>query len=199
MIKNVIFDIGQVLVAFHWKEFIKDMFEDDLLAQKVGAATVGSPLWKEVDRGEILLQELIDTCANENPDISAEIRAFFARRNEIAVPFPFAKEWVEEVKACGKKVYLLSNYSEEAYLYLEERADFIKLVDGKMISYTIKKVKPEREIYQALLDTYHILPEESIFLDDVPENLKAAKDMGFQTLLVEDQLKAREELLTIIA
>ena len=130
-----------------------DLYKNEEMVKKVGDATVASPLWKEVDRGAIPLQELIEQCVKANPEIEKEITEFFRRKNEIAVPFPFAKEWIEEVKEYGKKVYLLSNYSEESYLYMEERAEFPKLIDGKVISYSIMHVKPEAEIYQSLVST----------------------------------------------
>ena len=76
----------------------------------------------------------------------------------------------------------------------EKEVIFNNALDGKIISYEVKTIKPEPAIYQALLDTYPILPDESVFLDDRKENIEGAKNFGFHTILFTQPDQAKEEL-----
>jgi putative hydrolase of the HAD superfamily len=91
-------------------------------------------------------------------------------------------------------VYLLSNYGRTNFAHAKEQFKFIPLVDGGVISYEVKYIKPEPEIYQILMDKYNINPEEAVFLDDNQANLEAAKVFGFHTIQVTEFDRALEDL-----
>jgi putative hydrolase of the HAD superfamily len=67
-------------------------------------------------------------------------------------------------------------------------------VDGGIISYEVKCIKPEARIYQLLIDKYHIRPENAVFLDDLPANLEGAKPFGFHTIQVKSHAQALRDL-----
>ena len=198
MIKNIVFDIGQVLVEFNWRKHLEEWFDDEETRKHVAEATVLNRLWMEIDRGAKTLEELIEECVQYDTEYEEAIRYFFSKKNTIAREFPYAVEWIRELQGRGYKVYLLSNYSEHAFEYLLERSRFYGIVDGAIISYRIKTVKPEREIYEALFSTYGLNPEECVFLDDLQKNLDGAAVFGMKTILFtgyEEGKKKLEELL----
>ena len=93
---------------------------------------------------------------------------------------------VEELKEKGYKIFLLSNISEDSYLYLKREYPYFFDVDGGMYSYRIKRNKPDKKIYEELLSAYGINASESLFLDDRKENVDAAKALGFHGMIMED-------------
>lgn len=194
MIKTIILDIGQVLAHFRWKEYLVDCGYDDEIIEKVGAATVLSKYWGEVDRGAIKEEEIVKLCSSLDPSVSKEIQDFFDNLTQTVREFPYSEEFIKNLKANGYKVYLLSNYGERNFAYAKENFKFIKQADGGVISYEVKSIKPEPEIYETLLKKYNINPQEAVFLDDSQANLEGASAFGIHTILVTDFQKALEEL-----
>lgn len=194
MIHNIVFDIGQVLAEFRWKEFIQDLGYADEINERIGKATVLSPYWNEVDRGLLSLDEIIEECVALDTEIEEPIRHFFRDQREIVVEFDYSERLIRSLKERGYKVYILSNYGERNFSYVRESFHFLSLVDGGVISYEIKKTKPEPEIYQALIDKYTIKPEESVFLDDLEKNILGAKKMGFHTVHFQTLEQALQDL-----
>lgn len=194
MIKTIIFDIGQVLAKFRWKDYMDDLGFNQEIKERVGRATVLSPYWNEVDRGIMTMPEIIEACVKLDKEIEAEIRLFFKDRRTMVVEFDYAKDLVKGLKEQGYHIYLLSNYGEENFSYVENVFSFMPYIDGKIISYQIKHIKPEPEIYQALIDTYHLIPDECVFLDDVEANLKGAEKFGIHTIHFTDLESAKKRL-----
>lgn len=182
MIRNIIFDIGNVLAHFRWKDYINERFPEDM-RQRVAEATVRGPYWDEVDRGQLPIQEIVRLCAALVPGYEKEIEAFFAEREQLVSEYAYSAGLIRSLKAAGYHVYLLSNYAGDLFAYAREHFRFIPLADGGVISYEIHKVKPEPEIYEELLLRYELIPEECVFLDDLPRNLEGAEKFGIHTIL----------------
>lgn len=194
MIKTVVLDIGQVLAAFRWEDYLLDCGYNKETREKVARATVLSKYWGEQDRGSLPEEEIIRLCCELEPSVSTEIRKFFEDITLTVVEYPYAKEFIRDLKKNGYKVYLLSNYGERNFSYAREHFSFIPEADGQVISYEIKNIKPEPEIYEALLQKFGFQPEEAVFLDDSEANLKGAEKFGFHTILVTDFDKALGDL-----
>ena len=193
MIKNIIFDIGNVLAHFRWKDYIGERFSPKI-QNRMEYATVHGPYWDEVDRGAIPIAEVVKLCAALEPELAKEIAAFFANREELVEEYPYAADLVRGLKRNGYKVYLLSNYAGDVFEYAKQHFTFIPLVDGGVISYEIHKVKPEPEIYETLLEKYQLNPDECVFLDDLERNLIGARKHGIHTVLFENLAQALSEL-----
>jgi putative hydrolase of the HAD superfamily len=194
MINTVVLDIGNVLAHFRWEEYLKECGYTDEIFRKVSNATVHSEMWKELDRGAQNEEELIARCYEQNPSIEMEIKRFFDHMEEIVKEYDYSKEFIKRLKANGNKVYLLSNYGKSNFQLAKENFEFIKEVDGGVISYEVKHIKPEPEIYEALINKYNINPHEAVFLDDLPANLEGAKVFGFHIIHVKEFEKAVDEL-----
>jgi len=197
MINTIILDIGNVLAHFRWKECLKDCGYEEEIITKIRNATVHSETWKEWDRGARDEKELIEECCNNDPSIAGEITEFFNQSAKWVKEYDYSAEFVKQLKANGYKVYLLSNYSRGSFHYVKEDYNFYKHVDGGVISYEVKHIKPEPEIYEDLIRKYNINPTEAVFLDDMQVNLDGAKVFGFHTILVTEFEKALEELRTL--
>lgn len=182
MIRNIIFDIGNVLAHFRWKDYINERFPEDM-RQRIAEATVCGPYWGEMDRGVLPVQEIVRLCASLVPGYEKEIEAFFAEREQLVSEYAYSAGLIQSLKAAGYHVYLLSNYAGDLFAYAREHFRFVGLADGGVISYEIHRVKPEPEIYEELLRRYGLAAEECVFLDDLPRNLAGAERFGIHTIL----------------
>lgn len=194
MIQNIIFDIGQVLAKFRWKEYMNDLGFSKELKERIGKVTVQSSFWKEVDRGVMSLEEIIEGCIKLEPELEKEIRLFYRDMSTIVIEYKYAEELLFKLKKQGYRIYLLSNYGERNFSYIAKKFRFLKYIDGQIISYQIQHIKPEPEIYRALLEKYQLDPENSIFLDDLEENLEMAKTFGIKTIHFTSLYSSLEKL-----
>lgn len=194
MITTIIFDIGNVLADFTWKEHYERFGYDDAMVERIAKATVGNPAWNEYDRGAMKLEDVIQAFINADPEIEQDIRKVLnnvktmVRRNDYAIP------WIQELKSKGYRTLYLSNFSEKAETECAYALDFIPYLDGGILSYQEKVVKPMPEIYERLIERYNLIPEECVFLDDTQANLDGAEKFGIHTILFSKQAQAIEEL-----
>jgi len=197
MIKNVIFDIGNVLAKFRYKEFIEDLGFGEEVNERLTKATVLSRFWQEHDRGILTLDEVVEGCIGLDPDIEDEIRTFFKDRTELVVEYDYAKWLVSAYKKSGYKVYLLSNYSEDGFARIRDVFTFIGQVDGMVISSEVKSIKPEVAMYATMLERYGLNPDECVFVDDLEENVRTADRLGIHTVHFKGIKEAIKELKSL--
>ncbi|MBP1755903.1 MAG: family phosphatase [Firmicutes bacterium] len=194
MINTIILDIGNVLAHFRWKEYLEDCGYNQEKRDRIAKATVLGGFWNEWDRGLRDEEELIAESVAKDPDMKQEILAFYDSFDKIVREYEYSADFVKQLKENGYKVYLLSNYSKKHFELSKPHFKFVNYVDGGVISYQVKAIKPEPEIYQTLIDQFQIIPEEAVFLDDLPANLEGAKPFGFRTIQVTDHEQALKEL-----
>ncbi len=103
---------------------------------------------------------------------------------------------VEELKDRGEhKLFVLSNLDHETFDHLfEQYADFFSCFDGMVISSKVNKIKPHNAIYEHLLDTYSLDPQECVFIDDQYENITAAQQLGIHGIVYDDHKKLEKAL-----
>ncbi len=194
MITTIIFDIGNVLAAFSWREHYKSFGYDEEMVERLARATVMNPLWNETDRGVIPREELMRRFAESDPEIAEDIRRVLSDVRTLVTRLDYAVPWVKALKERGYRVLYLSNFSEKAEKDCAEALDFIPYMDGGILSYRDRVIKPMPDIYELLIDRYALTPEECVFLDDTQANLDAARAFGFHTILFRTQEQAVEEL-----
>lgn len=199
MIKNIIFDIGGVLFSYRCKEMLMSYGLPDKESEKVAALLFDDPLWAELDIAGRDREEAITTEYMEKyPDYAEAIHWFFHHTEQMQVPRKNIWNLVHKIKEQGYRMYLLSNYPETLFEIHTEDADFMKDMDGGVISYQIHEAKPDPVIYRHLLDKYSLNPEECLYFDALAQNTKAAEAFGIQTITVTSEEfleKKLEELL----
>ena len=178
MIKNIIFDAGNVLVDVRWNEVMQGLGFDEKVAKRVTIATVHSDMWKEYDRSACSDEELIASFVANDPELEREIRLFMEHESEAIVGFSYAKDWVKSFKEKGYNCYILSNYSKSTHEKTKAERSYEEYIDGAIYSWQVQMVKPEPEIYRELLMRYGLVPEECVFLDDNLLNIEVARQLG---------------------
>ncbi len=194
MIRTIIFDIGNVLAGFAWEAHYRRFGYTGERLERLAEATVKSEAWNEYDRGVLTGEEVLQKFIGNDPELEADIRRVLTDVEGMVVRYDYAIPWIEELKQKGYQTLYLSNFSERAADECAKSLDFLPHMDGGILSYREKVIKPMPEIYQLLIDRYHLIPEECVFLDDTQKNLTGAEVFGFHTILFRNQEQAREEL-----
>lgn len=194
MIKNIIFDIGNVLTDFRWRDFLRDKGFDDAMIGRIANASVENPLWKEFDRGELAGEELMQAFINADPEIEAELHKAYDNIHGMVTIRDYAIPWVQELKTKGYKVWYLSNFSEKTEIECADSIAFIPYMDGGILSWKDKLIKPDPEIYQLMLQRFGLVAEECVFIDDLPENVQGAVNEGIHGIVFESREQVVEEL-----
>lgn len=194
MIKNIVFDIGNVLTDYSWKEFLEDRGFTGELFDRIVKASIMNPDWAEYDKGVISVEEIMQLFAAADPEIEQEIRFAYQDLVGLIRPRAYAIPWIKELKAKGYGVYYLSNFSEPALMDCWEALKPLAFTDGGILSYKVNVVKPNLVIYEKLLEKYELKAEECVFLDDMEANIASAKAVGMQGILFKTKEQAEEEL-----
>ena len=194
MIRNLIFVIGNVLTDFRWKEFLQDKGFDEEMISRIAAASVQNPLWCEFDRGTLSEEEMMQAFVKEAPQLEKELHLAYDDIHGMVTPRAYAIPWLQELKSKGYGVYYLSNFSKKAEVECSECLSFLPYMDGGILSYQEKLIKPDPAIYTLLLGRYGLVAEESVFLDDTLANVEAARKLGIYGIWFQTKEQAEEEL-----
>lgn len=201
MIKNVIFDVGNVLVDFCWRELMDNLGLSKDLQGRFETTVFGSHWWGELDRGVMDEDEVLNLLREDNREYSKEFDLIWFNRDKLVKPYDYSLPMMDALKAKGLKLYLLSNYPKRLFqLHTDSGCfPFIDRVDGKVVSGFIKLVKPDKEIYEYLLNKYALKAEECVFLDDRKENIEAARRLGIKGIVFEGYEQAQGELEQLLS
>ncbi len=178
MIRNIIFDMGNVLLDFNpevpLSRYCSSEAEKDIVRKEL----FGGKEWIQRDLGSISLEEMYSSiCARIPAKYHGALKKCVYEWDYSMVPVEGAKEFLNFVKREGYGVYILSNASLDFYSYFT-RHFALDFFDGVVVSADIHIVKPDKEIYEYLLKKYSLKPEECLFIDDREDNVLAAKKLN---------------------
>ncbi len=194
MIKNIIFDLGNVLINFKPNDFLLRFTTDKEYIDKFGSNVTRSKIWLALDRGANSLENARNIFLSKYPQEKDFIEIFFEQWMEMLTPIEENIEILKEISESGYQTYILSNYIKEAFRHVCSKYDFFSLFNGQIISGFENIIKPEKAIYELLLNRYNLIPEESLFIDDILFFLKPAKKLGMKTIWNRPKTDLREEL-----
>lgn len=194
MIKNIIFDIGNVLTDFRWREFLFDKGFDEEMVERIAAASFQCPQWTEFDRGAWTEEQLMEAFVANAPEIETQLHQAFDDIHGMVTLRDYAIPWVQELKKKGCRVFYLSNFSHKAEVECADSLAFLPYMDGGILSYKEKLVKPDPAIYKLLMDRFGLIAGECVFLDDTLVNVEAALKLGIHGIHFRSKEQAEEEL-----
>lgn len=194
MYKNIVFDIGNVLLSFKPMEFLKVKISDSIKVLEVHSEVFESDEWIMLDRGTITEEEAMQVIADRSASNAHLIPLAFENWYDILTPIEGTVEIMKKLEKTGYKLFFLSNFHLLAFKYILEKYDFFKLFHGGVVSYEEKLIKPENGIYKRLLEKYELKADECIFIDDVFDNIEGAGRAGLNTILFKDPEDLTERL-----
>ena len=199
MIRNIVFDMGQVLIRWRPEEMLErfDLSQEEktMLLQEL----FWSPEWIAQDRGIITEADMIARVSARLPEtlhctVEEVIKAWHVWH---LTPMPGMAELVRELKEKGYGIYLLSNASTALRGYFP-RIPGSECFDGLMVSAEEKLLKPQHEIYERLYERFGLVPEQCVFIDDSPANIEGAMLTGMQGIVFRgDTERLLRELLAL--
>lgn len=199
MIKNIILDVGMVLVDFCWADVLRELGITGEDFEAVANATVRTQTWNEYDRSAKPDEELLADLKANAPQYADQIQLFWDHMSGMIRQYPYAKPWITSLKERGYHVYILSNYSRRTYeLTKDDGLSFLPLADGVVFSFQTGHIKPEKEIYHCLMDKYGLDPKECVFIDDNAPNLVYPKQIGWSTIQFHDFAQVQKELEELV-
>lgn len=199
MLKTIIFDIGNVLARFTWKEHFASFSFDPEISKRLAFATVLSDDWKELDLGVLSEEAIINLFVENDPGIEKEIRQVMADTKAMLTRCDYAIPWIASLKEQGYQILFLSNFSQKTLRECDHAMDFLSHMDGGVFSYKVNLIKPDPAIYQYLLSKYDLIPSECVFLDDTLPNIKAAQALGIHGIHFQNFNQARDALTALCA
>ncbi len=187
-VKNVVFDLGQVLLKYDWEGYLHSLGYEGELFEIMADAIFRNQDWVTGDAGTVTPEEWGQLFVENAPEYEADIRKVFSGIRNTISQFPYVKRWIDLLKKEGYRLYFLSNYSEKLHKDTVHHMDFMEEFDGGIFSYEVKCIKPDLKIYELLLEKYHLNPEETIFYDDRKENVDAALKLGIKAKIFTPEI-----------
>ena len=117
------------------------------------------------------------------PNMRKKYAWFMKTLRSVVYLFPYTLKLIQFFRKNDYRILFLSNYSEYLYEKTKETLSFIETFDGGVFSFEEKCIKPDKLIYERLLEKYHIAPEEALFFDDREENVRVAEELGIHGIL----------------
>lgn len=183
MIKNIVFDMGNVLIRFDRDLFMSRLGLDDADKKLLMREVFLSLEWSRMDRGSLTDAEAADIICRRVPGhLHNAVRALVGMWDRPILPIDGMYELIEELKGMGYGIYLLSNASLRQHDYWP-RVPASKFFDGTLISADVKLVKPQPEIYRLLCEKFSLIPEECVFIDDATPNAEGAFFCGINPIV----------------
>lgn len=199
MIKNIVFDVGNVLMDYDSEAYLIRLGFDEKTRAAVQAAMFQNPLWNETDRGVMSDEELEEGFVKNAPaEYEDAVRLAYQRASETISLLPYAVDWVKDLKERGYHLYILSNYSRKIYEETKDQMEFLPYIDYPLFSYRCRLIKPDPAIYQHLLNTCSLEPRETVFIDDRPENIAAAEKEGIHGICFSSREQAGKDLEALL-
>ncbi|MGN0982925.1 MAG: HAD family hydrolase [Candidatus Limivicinus sp.] len=196
MIKNIVFDMGNVLFTFKPSEYIRRLGYTGRDAEILVTEVFQTAEWCSMDRGTLKPAQAAQILAQRVPEhLKAAVEPLVCHwwEGEL-MPVPGMGDLVRELKGNGYRIYLLSNASRDIYEYFQ-RLPAADCFDGLLVSADWLLAKPQHEIYEKLYARFDLIPDECFFVDDRVDNVEVAQLTGMHaTVFRGDLSRLRREM-----
>ena len=201
MIRNYIFDFGNVLGRYMPEEMTAAFVSDPEAAASICPIVFDRLYWDKLDYGTITDDEVkAGFCSRLPQEYHESACRIYDRWHALMPPVPKMQKLIADIKAAGGRLYLLSNISigfAEKYTEVEWIRELLAQFDGLVFSGTIGMAKPNRDIFEYILQHHGLRAEESVFIDDMPNNIAACEAVGIHGILFDGDADKVREILDI--
>jgi len=198
-IKNMIFDLGGVLIDWNPEYVYLDVFNGDREKMKWFFDEICTMDWNENQDAGYPLEKATEERVKLFPEYEEWIRIYYSRweemlGNQIDGTVAILKQLIDNP---NYKVVALTNWSAETFPVALERFDFLHWFEGIVVSGTEKMRKPFNEIYELTINRFNIEASQSLFIDDNARNIEAAKKIGINTIRFNNPTQLKSELKSL--
>ncbi len=181
MIKNIVFDYGNVLIRFKPEQELRKFVSSDEEAKELRDLIYLSKPWKDNDRGNTNRESVIRQLCALYPRKSSLINKVISQCSQWLIMPEMLPGFLNELKEAGYHLFFLSNTNPTDYASMVGRYPILSAIPG-IASFNEGILKPDQAIFELLLKRFSLIPSECLFIDDMEENTKAAESLGFQTM-----------------
>ena len=153
--------------------------------------------WVDMDRGVLALDDAIAGAAERSGLPHADVARFLRGMSHRWVSKPETIDVLYRLKEKGHRLFCLSNMGLESTTYLEATQTFWDAFEGIVISCRVGLCKPEPEIFAHVLERYGLAAEQTVFIDDLAGNVRAAATLGIRTIHFESAAQCERALRTL--
>ena len=196
-IDTVIFDLGNVLIAWDPCRLYRRLIPDDA-EREWFLAEVCNAEWNErQDAGRSWAEGIAELCVR-HPRHAALIQAYREHWTEtLDGAIEDSVALLAELKARGVRLLALTNWSQETFPLARERFAFLGWFEGIVVSGEEGLVKPDPRLYRLLLERYSVQPARALFVDDAPRNVAGAEAVGLHARLFQGAAQFRRQLVEL--
>jgi putative hydrolase of the HAD superfamily len=195
VIKNIVFDMGNVLAKFDTELFCASRAKNPKDAALLRQEVFASVEWAKLDRGVITKEEAVRTIGERLPKrLHARARWLVTHWYDHFEVDQKMEKFIPRLKAKGCKLFLLSNAGFDFYDF-RPRLKALAHFDGELVSADVHFLKPDKAIFETLLKKYALKAGESFFVDDMSINVEAAINLGFKGMVYRGEISALEKAL----
>ena len=176
MIKNIVFDLGGVVVAHNEEGFREKLgkFFDFVFGPDMKCVP---SFWVDYDLGILTIDETAAEVAKYRDCDAETAKMHMLQAIALQEEVEPTVELIKELKAKGYKLYVLSNMSKE-YIEFLHKLPVFDYFDYQVVSSEVHLGKPDPKIYNYLLEHCELNPAETIFIDDRKDNVEVAESVG---------------------
>jgi len=196
-IKNVVFDIGNVIVRWSPIEIVRLTFGAIEEPKQLAESVFQSQIWSDLNKGLISEAEAKAKYQQEHGMTLDDCESLFYYVKHTQLLLHGSVELLTRVKNAGYSVYALTDNVAEIVKYYKSTYEFWPLFDGTTVSAEVGVLKPQPEIYQLLLSKNNIVASETVFIDDIQYNVKGAQFVGMSAIQFENAKQCERVLKSL--
>lgn len=204
---NYVFDFGAVLFTWQPHELLRQHFPQVAGTHERAVALAHDffhhPDWLAFDRGSLPMERVIARTTERLALPGAAVASLISNIGELLTPIDETVAVLERLhgrreSAADVRLYFLSNMPEPYARVLEQRHAFLQWFDGGIFSGDVQQIKPEPAIYQLLQTRYALDPAQTVFIDDLQDNVDAASGLGWRGIRFESAQQVQTHLDDLI-
>ena len=194
--KNLVFDMGNVLIAWNSEKILQAITDDRKLQNLLRKEVFETGLWVQTDEGVKTREEMIEIVTTKiGEEYRNELTQLSRYWYKYVDVYTKVQDRIIELSKNGYNIYILSNTAYTFYdLVKEGYLPAASIAKGIVLSCEEKVLKPNEKIYNILLERYNLDPHDTMFFDDLSENIWGAARCGINGFVVENE----RELLTYL-
>ncbi len=199
-IKNIVFDLGNTLVYFDFSYFFNGISEREkkLSAIKFKKYIIDNKIDVKLMSGRLKHKDLFRHLKKKF-DLKIGYNDFIYFYSDIFWANTNMKKFLEKISRIKKyKLFLLSNTDSVHIAFIDNNIPFVKLIKNRVLSYKVKIIKPNKKIFKHLLEKYKLVPEETIYIDDLKDNVLSAQNLGIKTIHYSHHKKFTSEFSALV-
>lgn len=196
-ISYVVFDIGDVLLAFRPRKYLRKKY-DHIKVERLIEEVFHQPEFSEYEKGLYTSEELYQIYKQRFTQHQEEIKDIITHWESLNTYMEESWKLLNEIQKKGYPIYLLSNMGKEWKDMVFEKYKELTMLDGGVYSYEVQANKPDQKIFQALFDHYHLDAKEGIFIDDNQKNIDQANALGLHGIRFTVAQEVKKKLEKIL-